>query len=136
MANKKVNPETGEVTQVIEYRESAGPLAVPDMQTVNTVQQVAGKNPLGVNLKDHPEFDGQKFMCVRARITSSAEGNQFIIATGFVFPEGVKPTVEDHAVTLITGAGNVFERVVIAMEQNAFPIVGKFRRGGRAWFLD
>ncbi len=133
---KKVNPETGEVTQVIEYREKSAPLAIPDMKTVNTVQQVAGKNPPGVNLKDHPEYDGLNFIVIRARIATGSEGNSFIIATGFIHPANVTPTIEDHAVTLITGAGNVFERIVYAMEQNAFPIAGTLRRGGRAWFLD
>lgn len=129
---KKVDTETGEV---IQYREPVTALAVPDMKTVSPVKAIAGKNPAGVNLRDHPEFAGQNFICVRARI-ASGENGEYIIATGFVFPDGVTPTVEDHAVTLISGSENVYNRVVAALEQNAFPVSGKLRKGGRAWFYD
>ena len=128
---KKVDQSTGEI---ITYREPVTGLTIPDMKTVKPVQEVAGKNPAGVNLRDHPEYDGLIFVCQRARI-ASGESGEFIIATGFVFPETVQPTM-DHAVTLITGSDNVYNRIVAAMEQNAFPISGKLRKGGRAWFLD
>ena len=128
----KIDSETGEI---IEYREPVTALAVPDMKTVSTVRDVAGKNPAGINLRDHPEYNGQNFICVKARI-ASGESGEFIIATGFVYPDGAEPTVEDHAVTLITGSENVYSRIVAAMEQNAFPVIGRLRKGGRAWFLD
>lgn len=136
MVKKSVNPQNGEITtgEVITYREPVTALAVPDMSTVTEVQAVAGKNPPGVNLKDHPEYDGLSLIVTRARIASGEDG-EYIIATGFVFPETVKPTM-DHAVTIITGSENVYNRVVAAMEQNAFPIKGRLRKGGRAWFLD
>lgn len=129
---KKVDQTTGEI---IEYREPVTALEVPDMKTVTAVQDVAGKNPPGVNLRDHPEYHGQNFICTKARI-ASGESGEYIIATGFVFPDGIKPTAENHAVTLITGSDNVYSRIVAAMEKNAFPIMGKLRRASRAWFLD
>ena len=134
MAKKNQVNEMGEIVEYVEPKASA--LAVPDMSEVKEVSKVAGSNPRGVNLRDHPEFDGLNFICVGGRITRNAEGDSFIIATGFIYPDGVKPTLEDHAVTLVTGSGNVFERIVIAMQEVAFPIKGKLRRAGRAWFLD
>jgi hypothetical protein len=129
---KKINEKTGEI---IEYREPVTALAVPNLKNVSSVKAVAGKNPAGLNLRDHPEFNGQNFLCTKARI-ATGESGEFIIATGFVFPDGVEPNVEDHAVSIITGSDNVYSRIVAVMEQNAFPVNGKLRKGGRAWFYD
>lgn len=129
---KKVDQQTGEI---IEYREPVTRLTVPDMKAVSSVKAVAGKNPEGVNLRDHPEYNGQNFLCTKARI-ATGESGEYIIATGFVYPDGVDPNVEDHARTIITGSDNVYSRIVAAMEQNAFPVLGKLRKGGRAWFYD
>jgi len=117
------------------------PLAIPDMKQVSTVRQVAGKNAPAVNLKDHPEFDGQTLLAVRGRWNSGETSTfgPYVIVDGFIYPKGTKLTEKnaaDYAVTLMTGSGNVYDRMLQCITDNAFPVSGDLRRGGRAWFVD
>lgn len=133
--NRTINQETGEIINVPSRKNAA--LTVPNMGTISKIGAVAGKNPPGMNLKDHPEFADQNFLCVSAKFAPGEDGGEYVIATGFIFPDEVEtPTVEDHAVTLITGSENICSRISIAQAENALPVAGKLRRSGRAWFWD
>lgn len=134
MPTKSVDPTTGEVLPSTETNLSI----IPDPKTVTSINKVAGKNPLAINLRDHPEFSGKEFLCVAARFSDGDIGGKktnFIIAAGFVYTQGQKPTAE-NAVILITGSSNVYNRLAEAASKNTLPVVGTLRLGGRAWFLD
>jgi hypothetical protein len=48
---------------------------------------------------------------------------------------GDKPNA-DNAAVVVTGSENIVERLALVIEANAFPVLGKLRKGGRAWFID
>ena len=105
----------------------------PDMATVSSINTVAGKNQRGMNLRDHAELDGLNILIVGARL---AEGEQstYVVMRCYVYA-GDKPQADNLAV-IVTGSENIVERLAVCIESNAFPVLGKLRKGGRAWFID
>lgn len=110
----------------------------PAMSSVTPVQKVSGQNTAKVNLRDNPELNGMTIIVTDARLNAegSAEYAQpYLVAKCFIFPPSREATPEDARV-LVTGSGNVYERLLDCKMNNAFPISGTLRKSGRAWFLD
>ncbi len=129
-----VDGVTGEVTSM----KTQAALTIPDMSTVTEISAVAGANPEMVNLRDHPELAGMRFLIQRARFTNGmidGRTTDFVILEGFIFPPGQQPT-EDNRVLVSTGADNIYQRVAAAFAADALPIIGTLRYAGRARFLD
>lgn len=116
-------------------------LALPDPKTIKTTREVAGKNPVLKNLKDHPEMDGQNVIVTSVRPAVGDMG-QYILCGAFVYPDSVDihkltpDQVQDYACILSTSSENFMDRVLTAVSSDSLPMIGKLRRGGRAWFLD
>lgn len=128
------DPKTGEV---IVFK---APVAItpPKRNTLTDINKVAGKNPAAINLRDHPEFAGMELIVADVRLTSgeiSGHKTNYAIIACFLVTPGKEPTKDDFRM-LITGADNVYDRVVEAVLANALPISGTLRHSGRAWFLD
>lgn len=122
--------------QIVVHEPSA--LKPPDPKTVSDINAVAGSNPPAVNLRDHPEFNGKEFTVVDVRFTSGETGGKkttYMVAAGYLCNKGEKPS-EKNFVVLLTGSSNVLTRVMQAFSQNALPVKGTLRLGGKAWFLD
>lgn len=131
---------TKESKDVTVYIPKRG-LALPDPKTIKTAREVAGKNPPLKNLKDHPEFDGQKIIITGVRQAVGDMGT-YVLCTALVYPESVDPykltaaQVEDYGCIISTGSENFVDRVLTAVSSDSLPMAGTLRRGGRAWFLD
>lgn len=109
-----------------------------DMKRVSNINAVAGKNPMAVNLRDHPEFAGMDLYVQDVTFhegTGDGKKTLFLVASGRICAPGGDPNKVEPMV-LITGASNVFDRIAYASAQGAFPIKGTLRKSGRAWFLD
>jgi len=146
MATKKsktqvVDAETGEITIVRGARKA---FAIPDPKTITPIDQVAGKNPAAVNLRDHPEFNGMEVIVMDARFSDSTLGGKkgtYLVAACYVVAPGATPK-EDNFTIIMTGSENVQGRIadalLIAEESGGtpFPLKGTLRNAGRAWFLD
>lgn len=111
------------------------PIKPPAVETITPLQNVAGKQPPAWNLKDHNELDGRRVVVVKASYSQGDYGG-FVILHSYFWPDDKKAPGEDDAITLITGSQNVIERMAFATSQSAFPVVGRLRKSGRAWFLD
>lgn len=116
-------------------------ITLPKKDQINSAAKVAGKNPPLKNLKDHPEMDGMNVIIGDVTLCQGDQSN-YVMCPAFVFPDSVDPwklkeeELQDYACTISTGSANFMDRVLIAADQKAFPLAGKLRRGGRAWFLD
>lgn len=131
---KTVISPDGTIVPFVKHAE----LEKIDMKHVNNINQVAGKNPLSVNLRDHPEFSGMDLYVQEVTFhegTGDGKKTLFLVATGRICAPGGDPN-KVEPVVLITGASNVFDRVAVAAAAGAFPIKGTLRKSGRAWFLD
>jgi hypothetical protein len=129
-----VDARTGAIVEV----RGINTLTPPDMKSVSRIDKVAGKNPAAANLRDHPEFSGMELVAVDAKFGSgeiSGRSTAFVVIAGFLFKPGDKPSAE-NAVTLITGADNVYARLAMAYSTDSFPIAGTLRKSGKAWFID
>ena len=146
MASKTKAPET-EQAPVIPSRSiiPARP-RFPDPATVTPLKKVAGVNPPPTNLKDHPELDGRVIIINDCKVNPEGEYGPFCILDVWLLGKGKKVedvakmkatdfSEEDHTV-IITGAGNLYSRVTLALSEDALPISGTLRKSGRAWFLD
>jgi hypothetical protein len=146
MASKTKNP-VEEETPVIPKRSiiPARP-RLPDPATVTPLRKIAGTNPQPTNLKDHPELDGRVIVINDCKVNPEGEYGPFCILDVWLLPKEKKAedlakmkatdfTEEDHTV-IITGAGNLYSRVTLALSEDALPISGTLRKSGRAWFLD
>jgi hypothetical protein len=126
---------TGQTEQPQAVKRQIVPVSIqpPDMANVKSINSVAGPNARGMNLRDHAELDGLKILVVGARL---AEGEQstYVVMRCYVFA-GDKPNA-DNAAVVVTGSENIVERLALVIEANAFPVLGKLRKGGRAWFID
>jgi len=132
---EKINPQTGEILVMSNVQ----PLAIPDMATVTPISDVVGKNPPMMNFRDHPEFNGMKFLVMRVQLhTGMIEGREtsYAIMEGFIYPAGQAQPTEDNRVLISTGSDNIYQRVCNAFASNALPIVGTLRYAGQARFLD
>ncbi len=113
-----------------------------DVNSVKSVEQVAGKNLPYISLKDNAELDGMNICIIGATIKESRDksykSDWYAEILCMIYPDGVKPTRDEHGRVLATGAGNVFQRVEVLLSkpENPFPVVGKLRRAGDAWILD
>jgi hypothetical protein len=146
MATKKskteiVNQDTGEITVVRGARKA---FAIPDPKTITPINEVAGKNPAAVNLRDHPEFNGMEAIVMDARFNDSTLGGKkgtYLVAACYIVSPGSAPKEENFTI-IMTGSENVQGRIadalLIAEEQGGspFPLKGTLRNAGRAWFLD
>lgn len=116
-------------------------LALPDKKTVNTVKDVAGKNPVLKNLRDHPEFDGQNIIITSVRQAVGDMG-AYVLCTSIVYPDSVDPyklsaeELEDYGCIISTGSENFVDRVLTAVSSDSLPMIGRLRRASRAWLLD
>lgn len=138
VSNAVIIDKVGPGGEVLSMRPS-DVLAIPDMSTVTAIEDVAGKNPEMINLRDHPELAGMKFLVMRARFTNGMiDGRQtdFVILEGFIYPPGQAAPTEDNRVLVSTGADNIYQRVAQAFAHNALPVLGTLRYAGRARFLD
>lgn len=131
MSAKNVNPKTGEI---IPAR-----FMPPSKEAVTKVARVAGKNIEKLNLRDHPELSGMNIVVSEARVNAegSAEyGNRpFVVMVAWVYPQGREPEPDDIRM-VVTGADNIYFRMLEVIEQKAFPVSGVLRKSGRAWFID
>ena len=125
--------EQAEQPQAVKRQIVPASVQPPDMATVKSIDSVAGPNARGMNLRDHAELDGLKILVVSARL---AEGEQstYVVIRCYVFA-GDKPNA-DNAAVIVTGSENIVERLALVIESDAFPVLGKLRKGGRAWFID
>ncbi len=109
----------------------------PVASTVSPVKKVAGENPPSMNLRDHPELNGKHIVITKAQFSQGDYG-PFVILEAWPVPE--KKTIADlkpeDCLIMITGSGNILERMAVATEKQAFPVEGDLRKSGRAWFLD
>lgn len=114
-------------------------VTVPDEAIITPIQKVSGANVAKVNLRDHPEMDGMRVIVMSARLNADGNaefgGKPYAVAQAFIFPAARKATAEDLRV-LVTGAGNLYDRLADCVQTNAFPVSGILRKSGRAWFLD
>jgi hypothetical protein len=144
MASKSkqlVNVKTGEVIDVRGTRRTITP---PNIKQVTPINQVAGKNPIAINLKDHPELSGQHVIIVETSWKPSTLGGHlktFVLFGAYVCPPDTQPT-EDQYQLFMTGAENVQARLADAEMQagegSPYPLSATLRcsKGGQAWFLD
>jgi hypothetical protein len=137
MSKKIADPNTGEVT-IIQVPRASTVAKLPDMKNLKSVREVAGKNPPAVNLRDHPEFNGLNCIMGDGKINPGEEGDYYI-GVCFIFPDSVtldEENKDDYAFTLMTGSSNILDRYITAKESGSLPMIGTFRKAGRAWFLD
>lgn len=136
-----VDPSTGEIVQV---KISKSVFKPPKAGAVTPIDQVAGKNPPAVNLKDHPEFSGMELTIMDAKWKKSTLGGHldtYLLLACFITTPGTQPKESDYVI-LMTGAENVQARIadaeMAAGEGSPYPLKGILRasKGGRAWFLD
>jgi hypothetical protein len=109
--------------------------APPALATVSPLKAVAGENPSAVNLKDHPDLSGKSLVIVGCQFKEGDMGEYVLIACYVVDGPDVQPTEKDFTLVM-TGSENVLNRLAIANQEHAFPVVGTLRQVGRAWFLD
>lgn len=118
---------------------SSGPafFDVPDMETVTPIGSIVGKKiPPSISLHQHSEFNSMVFTCTNAVIASGlidAMKGEYIIAYGFIHPPGVQINFEEHAVKLVTANGDIFDKIILALEGEHLPVSGTFRKLGRSW---
>lgn len=130
--SQKINTQTGEIITVKSR------LQLPAKDQIKNVKDVAGKNPEMFNLRDHLEFDGCNCLIFSARIAKGDYGD-YAITTAAVYPANVELTEENkdqYIILLSSGSENFMERVIVAMQADAFPMLGALRNAGQAWFLD
>lgn len=112
---------------------------VPDTRTITPIEKVAGENTPHFNLRDRPEFNGQKIVVVDAvfNVEGSPEfgAKPYCTMKCFVYPPSREPQPSDFR-TVTTGADNVYSRILDAKNAKAFPTLGTLRKSGRAWFID
>lgn len=106
---------------------------IPSPDQITPMATVAGRNPRGMNLKDHPELDGLNLIMTAARFVEG-ENNTYVVMQGWAFV-GESPT-DDERCVIVTGSENIVERMAVVVAANAFPVSGKLRKSGRAWFID
>lgn len=110
-----------------------GTIKPPAMATITPVNKVLGDQPPAWNLRDHPELDGMQFIITKFKVSKGDQGD-YLIMDGYRLPAGIdEPRPEDRLI-VITGSSNVLERVLPTVDQ--LPVMGKFRKSGRAWFFD
>jgi hypothetical protein len=127
---ERVDSRTGEIIPMKEREVIVFP------KKYNKIGDVAGPNPKGYNLRDHPELDGSDFVAVEVRFREGEyEGKTYVITNGFLIRPGVSDKDAEKA-TLITGADNVVNRLSEAVANDGLPCRGTLRSGGQAWFLD
>ncbi len=131
MSTKNIDPKTGEIVPAR--------FLPPAKETITRVARVAGRNIEKINLRDHPELSGMNILISEARVNAegSAEyGNRpFVVMAAWVFPQNREPEPDDVRM-VVTGADNIFFRMLEVIEQKAFPVSGVLRKSGRAWFID
>lgn len=123
---------------IVPFKQHAAAIAKVDRKTVSRINDVAGKNPLAFNLRDHPEFSGMDIYVMDATFKQGTlDGNQttYVLATVRICAPGADPNEVEPGI-MMTGSSNVFDRIVAAMQANALPVVGTLRKSGRAWFID
>lgn len=145
MAASKTTRKTNEVSTItapdgtlVPYQRHAAEIAKINMAEVSDINKVAGKNPVAFNLRDHPEFSGMDCYVTGAELHSGTlDGNMttYVVAGVRICGPGGDPNKVEPGI-MMTGSSNVFDRIVAAMEANAFPVKGTLRKSGRAWFLD
>jgi hypothetical protein len=114
---------------------------LPPRKEIKSAREVAGKNPTLVNLKDHPEFDGQNIVIFSGTVAQGDQSN-YVLCVSMIYPDSVDPWMmtdeqrEDYTYIVSTGSANVMDRVQTAIASGTLPFSGKLRRGGRAWFID
>lgn len=116
---------------------------VPAEDEITEVETLSGKNPKLENFRDHPEWNGFNIIILGAELKPgtiadpiTGEIKDYYIMAALVYPEGAKPDPEQHGHLLGTGSGNIMARVSDAVTEKAFPVRGKLRKSGRAWFID
>jgi hypothetical protein len=108
----------------------------PNLATVTPLRCIAGDNTKAINLKDHPELDGATIIITKARLASGDMG-VYIVMGCYIVPDAQTQPTDENAITLMTGAENIVDRVgICANDPELFPVVGTLRKAGRAWFLD
>lgn len=134
MSNQNVNLSTGEIINTN--------FDIENIENIPTASEVAGENPPFMNLKDHPELNGQGIIIINADIRNGVlpDGKitEYAICQAFVFPDGVKLTNEnkkDYACMISSGSDNFMQRIKSALTVG-FPFRGTLRNVGRAWFID
>lgn len=116
---------------------------VPSEDQITEVESLSGKNPLLENIKNNPNWSGQKIIILDAQFHKGTQANpetgeisDYYICPALVYPDGVQPNAEEHGHLLSIGASNIFARISDAVTERAFPIRGTLRKSGRAWFID
>lgn len=136
-----VNKNTGEIIVAQGTRRELNP---PKLKQVTAIKEVAGENPLAINLKDHPELNGQHIIIVETKWKPSTLGghlNTFVLFGAYVCAPGEEPKKEQYQL-FMTGAENVQGRLADAEMQagegSPYPLSATLRcsKGGQAWFLD
>lgn len=145
MSQDKVSkdPLTGEVI----YPSHINAIQFPkqfDPRTARKVEDLAGKLPPWMNLKDHPDLDGVSIAIIGVQFMprnpdfadkNSGEIRDYVRLACFILDgegKAVSPAV------IYTGAEQVVSRVMtVAPEiKPETPVVGTLRAAGRAWLLE
>lgn len=128
-----VDKKTGEISENPPQVPGRA-IQKPRLAGALTVSQVAGENPTVFNLRDHPEFDGQKIAIVNFK-ESAGEFGPFVILD--VWTVDGQNEADKHII-IMTGSENVYARVLSCQDsiKSGAPVIGTLRNSGDAWFID
>lgn len=132
--NNKYNTETGELIGSSVVINQPRPITKPNLANARQLEGIAGKQAQYINLKDHPEMNGQKVAIVRVVQGSGEFGDYLKI---HLFPIDSEGNAGPLTVVM-TGAENVVDRANSIAGDCSLdsPVIATFESVGDAWLLN
>lgn len=110
-----------------------------NLDNVPQVSDLGGARPPVLNLKDHPELDGQKIAILDYRVKEGSFRDETGKIRDYLFIAALLVNGDNKIpVMLMTGAEDIYNRVMQLADviQSGQPVMGTLSKRGRAWFID